>query len=96
MIVFSAENHRDDPPPRPPARHCPISSHLSSQAGSNTGELVRIKGSHRTLIATGLNFPTAMTVGPDGNLYVSVNGLGGPPDAGQVVRIVVSTGYQDQ
>ena len=59
----------------------------------NTGELVRIKGSHRTLIASGLNFPTAMTVGPDGNLYVSVNGLGGPPGAGQVVRIAVSTDH---
>jgi hypothetical protein len=62
----------------------------------NTGELVRIKGSHRTLVATGLNFPTAMTFGPDGNLYVSVNGLGGPPGAGQVVRIAVSTDQQGQ
>jgi hypothetical protein len=57
----------------------------------NTGEVVRIKSSHRTLIASGLNFPTGMTLGPDGNLYVSVNGLGGPPGAGQVVRIAVNT-----
>ena len=64
----------------------------------NTGEIVRIKGSHRTIIASGLNFPTAMTFGPDGNLYVSVNGFGGPPaaGAGQVVRIAVSTDHQGQ
>jgi hypothetical protein len=62
----------------------------------NTGEVVKIKGSHRTLIASGLNFPTGMTVGPDGNLYVSVNGFGAPPGAGQVVRIDVSTDPQRQ
>jgi hypothetical protein len=37
-----------------------------------------------------------MTFGPDGNLYASVNGLGGPPGAGQVVRIAVSTDQQGQ
>jgi len=57
---------------------------------------VRIKGSHRTLIASRLNFPTAMTFGPDGNPYASVNGLGGPPGTGQVVRIAVSTDRQGQ
>jgi hypothetical protein len=55
----------------------------------NTGEVVRIQGSHRTLIASGLNFPTGMAFGPDGNLYVSVNGFGAPPGAGQVIRITV-------
>lgn len=60
----------------------------------STGEVVRIQGGHRTLIARGLNFPTGMTVGPDGNLYVSVNGFGGPPGAGQVVKIAVATDRQ--
>ena len=59
-----------------------------------TGQVVRIKGSHRTTIAGGLNFPTGMAFGPDGNLYVSVNGIGAPPGAGQVVKIAVSTDHQ--
>ena len=59
-----------------------------------TGQIVKISGGHRTTIATGLNFPTAMTIGPDGNLYVSVNGFGAPPGAGQVVRIAINTGLQ--
>jgi hypothetical protein len=28
-------DHHHDPPPRPPARHGPLDSHLSSQAGSH-------------------------------------------------------------
>jgi sugar lactone lactonase YvrE len=61
-----------------------------------TGEVVRIKGSHRATIASGLNFPAGLAFGPDGNLYVSVNGLGAPSGAGQVVRIAVSTHHQGQ
>jgi hypothetical protein len=51
------------------------------------GQIVRIKGHHRTTIATGLNVPTGITVGPDGNLYVSANGYGAPPGAGEVLKI---------
>jgi hypothetical protein len=54
-----------------------------------TGDIVRIKGHHRTTIASGLTFPTAMTLGPDGNLYVSANGLGFPPGGGQVLKVTV-------
>jgi hypothetical protein len=44
----------------------------------------------RVTIATGLTFPTAMTFGPDGALYVSNVGFGAPPiGLGQVVRIRV-------
>jgi hypothetical protein len=32
-----------------------------------------------------------MTFGPDGNLYVSVNGFGGPPGAGQIVKIAIDS-----
>jgi len=44
-----------------------------------------------TTVATGLTFPTGMTFGPDGALYVSNNGFGVPvPGAGQIVRINTS------
>lgn len=56
-----------------------------------TGDVVRINDDGtRTTIASGLMFPTAMTFGPDGALYVSNVGFGGPPGAGQILRIVVS------
>jgi hypothetical protein len=42
-----------------------------------------------TEIATGLSLPTAMTFGPDGNLYVSNLGFGPPPvGAGQVLKVI--------
>ncbi|MGZ5957293.1 MAG: hypothetical protein ACXWLI_02660, partial [Myxococcaceae bacterium] len=41
------------------------------------------------VIADGLAFPTAMTFGPDGRLYVSNFGFGFPGGAGQIVRITV-------
>ena len=37
-------------------------------------------------VASGLSVPTAMTFGPDGNLYVSNFGAA-PPGAGQIVKI---------
>jgi hypothetical protein len=56
-----------------------------------TGDVVRIDdGGTRTVIADGLMVPTAMTFGPDGNLYVSNIGFGAPPGLGQVVRIDLS------
>ncbi len=56
-----------------------------------TGKVVRIDGKNQTTeIATGLFLPTAMTFGPDGNLYVSNVGFGPPPvGLGQVVRVTV-------
>jgi hypothetical protein len=56
-----------------------------------TGQVVRIGPSGtQTVIATGLSFPTGMTFGPDGALYVSNVGFGVPaPGAGQILRITV-------
>jgi sugar lactone lactonase YvrE len=57
----------------------------------NTGKVLRIDGRRTyTEIATGLSLPTAMTFGPDGNLYVSNVGFGPPPiGLGQVVKITI-------
>ena len=55
-----------------------------------TGDIVRIDPSgRRTVIADHLVVPTAMTFGPDGNLYVSNVGFGAPAGAGQVVKVTV-------
>jgi hypothetical protein len=54
-----------------------------------TGKVVCV-GEHGTLtiVASGLTFPTGMTFGPDGKLYVSNTGFGVPgPSAGQILRI---------
>jgi hypothetical protein len=55
------------------------------------GEVVRISGGKKEVIASGLALPTAMTFGPDGALYVSNLGFGPPPSLpdgpGMVLRI---------
>jgi hypothetical protein len=45
------------------------------------------EGGDLEVIATGLVFPTAMTFGADGDLYVSNFGFGFQPGAGQIVKI---------
>jgi hypothetical protein len=73
---------------------------MSTSAGGpnpGDGKVVRMNhpdgGPHdsdQTVIASGLTFPTAMTFGPDGALYVSNVGFGAPPDGeGQILRITV-------
>jgi len=63
---------------------------LPSPAEIGSGMIVRFdqSGAEET-IATGLSFPTAMTFGPDGNLYVSNFGFGAPDGAGQIVKVTV-------
>ncbi len=58
---------------------------------AGSGQVVRVNGDGTlTTVASGLTFPSAMTVGPDGKLYVSNIGFGVPvPGAGQIVRITV-------
>jgi hypothetical protein len=55
-----------------------------------TGAIVRV-GRHGQLktIVSGLVFPTGMTAGPDGALYVSEQGFGFPAGQGRVIRVTV-------
>ncbi|MBE3567169.1 MAG: ScyD/ScyE family protein [Thermogemmatispora sp.] len=53
-----------------------------------TGVIVRVSERGRqVLVASGLSFPTAMTFGPDGDLYVSNKGYGYAPGQGEILRI---------
>ncbi len=62
-----------------------------------TGDIIRIdRDGTRTTIASGLNFPTAMTFGPDNKLYVSVWGFGGAPGMGEIWQFDVTCAKQSQ
>ncbi len=58
----------------------------------DSGKVVCVNGDGTlNTVATGLTFPTGMTFGPDGKLYVSNFGFGAPGSgAGQIVRIDTS------
>ena len=63
----------------------------NAQPTPGTGDIIRIdpSGNRRTLV-TGLNLPTALEYGPDGNLYVSNWGFGPPAiGGGQILKIKI-------
>jgi hypothetical protein len=64
--------------------------------GPKLGQIVKISGHERTTVATNLTTPTAMTFGPDRNLYVSNNGFGAPAGAGEIVKVAVHTDGEDR
>jgi LPXTG-motif cell wall-anchored protein len=64
---------------------------LPGPTAAGSGQVVRMTASGSfEPVAMGLTFPTGMTFGPDGKLYVSNFGFGLPPGMGQVVRIDVN------
>jgi sugar lactone lactonase YvrE len=66
---------------------------LPGPTNVGTGMIVKVTstGSLQT-IASGFTFPTGMTFGPDGNLYVSQSGFGLPAGSGQVLKVTVPQG----
>jgi len=53
-----------------------------------TGRIVRVnQNGSRDIIATGLSLPTAMTYGPDDNLYVSNWGFGKGEGGGEILKV---------
>jgi hypothetical protein len=55
------------------------------------GDIIRVDPSGEKLtIASGLNYPTAMTFGPDNKLYVSIWGFNGVPGQGEIWQFDVT------
>ena len=78
----------------------PHTRRLTQRPEPFTGRLIRIlpNGKQEVLIDSTsgvLVFPTGMTFGPDGNLYVSNYGFGFPDGAGQILKITLHHGPED-
>ena len=60
----------------------------------NSGRISRLRDDGTVdVIATGLDFPTAITFGPDGALYISNrgHGMGGESGQGEILRLRIAT-----
>lgn len=82
-VAFDASNHMY-------VLETATGSDANGFPAANTGTILRVSrnGSLETIVS-GLNLPTAMAFGPDGNLYVSVNGYGSSDGSGEIVRVTI-------
>jgi hypothetical protein len=65
----------------------PLTSLLTGET-AGMGKVVRLDPSGSVEdVVTGLTLPSAMTFGPDGDLFISNFGTGSPPGSGQIVRV---------
>ena len=66
-------------------------STVAGMPAPNTGKIVRILPSgQQEVLVDGLFFPTGMTMGPDGALYVSNKGFGPPiPGFGEILKVTL-------
>ncbi len=73
------------------ARMYVLEASTDSEMLSTPGQIVRVDpNGHQTVLVTDLSFPTAMTLGPDGALYVSNFGFGPPPiGLGQILKVAI-------
>ena len=52
------------------------------------GRIIKVDpNGDKEVVISGLALPTGMTMGPDGNLYVSNWGFGKPPGGGEIVKV---------
>ncbi|MDR3610312.1 MAG: ScyD/ScyE family protein [Ignavibacteriaceae bacterium] len=73
------------------------SSAVTGGPAPSTGRIVKVEPSgKREVIADSLFFPTGITMGPDGALYVSNKGFGPPiPGFGEILRIQIGKENHD-
>src|SRR4051794_37724117 len=56
---------------------------------ANAGRVLRVTPNGNQIVVSGLSYPTKMTFGPDGALYIANKSAGVPANEGEIVRAVL-------